>query len=318
MTETVTTEAGGRPTAAARPPRRTWLDASAVGRALTPLLWIGPALVLIGAIVLWPAVEMVMTSMKEITSTGLSKRWVGFDNYEAVLNEPALVPVLLRTVVWVVGVVVVTMALGLALAQLLNARFPGRKLVRWALIVPWAASVVMTAIAWRWILDFFYGIFNRIGTDLGLIEGPQDWLGEPGWAFVWLMWVAVFVSLPFTTYVILAGLQTVPGDVYEAAQIDGASRWRTYWSIVFPLLRPALLVATVINVINVFNSFPIIWAMTQGGPGYDTDTTTTFMYKLAKLDKEIGMSASMAVMNFVMIIVMVLFYLKAVRWKEVD
>jgi multiple sugar transport system permease protein len=314
VSTTVTTAAGAPPKKVERPRRRAPRGLA----ALAPLLWIGPALLLIGGIVLWPAVEMFLTSLKEITSTGLSKRWVGFDNYEAVLAEPALVPILLRTVLWVVGVVAITMLISLALAQLLNARFPGRRLVRWALIVPWAASVVMTAVAWRWILDFFYGIANRIGTDLGLIDQPRDWLGEPGLAFVWLMCVAVFVSLPFTTYVILAGLQTMPGEVYEAAQIDGASRWRTYRSIVLPLLRPALLVATVINVINVFNSFPIIWAMTQGGPGYDTDTTTTFMYKLARLDKEIGMSASMAVMNFVMIIVMVLFYLRAVRWKEVE
>ncbi len=288
------------------------------GAALAPLLWIGPALLLIFGVVVWPAIEMVLTSLRVISSSGLTRGWAGLANYRTLLDDPDLVPVLLRTVLWVVCVVTATVVISLGLAQLLNARFPGRRLVRWALIVPWAASVVMTAIVWRWMLDFFYGVTNRIAMDLGLIAEPRDWLGEPGVAFGWLMGVAVFVSLPFTTYVILAGLQTVPNEVYEAATVDGASNWRTYRSIVLPLLKPALLVATVINVINVFNSFPIIWAMTEGGPGHATDTTTTFMYKLAFLDQEVGRSAAMAVVNFLLIIVMVLCYLRAVRWKEMD
>lgn len=285
---------------------------------LEPLLWIGPALLLMAGVVLWPVVEMLLTSVREVSRAGRIQGWAGLENYLALFEHPALVPVILRTIVWVGGVVAITLLISLGLAQLLNARFPGRRLVRWALIVPWAASIVMTAIVWRWMLNYFYGVANRLLTDLGIIDSPRDWLGEPLLAFGWMMWVAIFVSLPFTTYVLLAGLQTIPGDVYEAARVDGASRWRTYRSVVFPLLKPALLVATVINVINVFNSFPIIWAMTQGGPGNATDTTTTFMYKLAFVDQSVGQSAAMAVINFLMVVVMVLFYLRAVRWKEMD
>nr|WP_246361122.1 sugar ABC transporter permease [Haloechinothrix aidingensis] len=280
-------------------------------------MWLGPALLLIGGIVLWPVVEMVLTSLREISRTGVPRGWAGADNFSALLDHPELVPVIGRTIVWVAGIVAVTVALSLGLAQLLHARFPGRRLVRWALIVPWAASLVMTAIVWRWMLSYFYGITNRVLTDLGVIDSPRDWLGDPTIALLWMMWVGVFVSLPFTTYVLLAGLQTVPDEVHEAARVDGASRWRTYWSVVFPLLKPALLVATVINVINVFNSFPIIWAMTRGGPGNATDTTTTFMYKLAFVDQSVGQSAAMAVVNFLMVVVMVLLYLRAVRWKEI-
>ncbi|MFI6986639.1 carbohydrate ABC transporter permease, partial [Embleya sp. NPDC050154] len=110
---------------------------------------------------------------------------------------------------------------------------------------------------------------------------------------------------------------TVPGEVYEAAKIDGASTWRTYLSITLPLLRPAILVAVVINLINVFNSFPIIWAMTNGGPGYETATTTVFMYQLKASD--IGESAAMSVANFAMIIVLVAFFLVVSRGnKETD
>jgi multiple sugar transport system permease protein len=284
---------------------------------LVALLWLGPALALILGVVVWPAIEMLRTSVSEISVAGLVKGGAGFDNYASLFGHPSLGGVVVHTVVWVVGVVAVTLAISLALAQLLNQRFPGRRLVRWAVIVPWAASVVMTATVWRWVLDFFYGTVNRVLTDVGLLDRSIDWLGEPTLAFAWMMWVAVFVSLPFTTYVILAGLQAVPGELTEAARVDGASSWQAYWAVIFPLLRPALLVATVINVINVFNSFPIIWVMTQGGPGNATDTTTTFMYKLAFFNQEVGVSAAMAVLNFCLILVVVLAYLRVVRWKEV-
>ncbi len=113
-----------------------------------------------------------------------------------------------------------------------------------------------------------------------LESNQASWLGRPDSALAWMIGVAVFVSLPFTTYTLLAGLQAIPGDLFEAARIDGATRWRSYRAITLPLLRPAFIVAAVINLMNVFNSFPIIWEMTRGGPGYETNTTTVFMYNL--------------------------------------
>ncbi len=285
--------------------------------SLGALPWIGPALLLIFAVVLWPAVEMIRTSLLKISISGLTKGFTGFDNYNKLLANPELPGVLTRTLVWVVIVVSVTILISLALAQLLDARYPGRRFVRWALIVPWAASVVMTATIWRWILDGFYGVMNTLLMDLRIISEPVNWLGDSSTSFIWLMAVAVFVSLPFTTYVILAGLTSIPHDVYEAARVDGATGWQTYRGITLPLLRPALMVAALINMINVFNSFPIIWVMTKGGPGYMTDTTTTFMYKIAfKTSKDVGQSAAMAVINFGIILVIVALYLRTVRWRE--
>jgi ABC-type sugar transport system permease subunit len=225
--------------------------------------------------------------------------------------------VLLRTLLWVVGTVVVTMLISLALGQLLNARFTGRRFVRWAVIVPWAASVVMTALIWRWMLDNYSGLVNRVLLDLHLIDQPVNWLANPHQAMIWMMWVAVFVSLPFTSFVILAGLQTIPGDVYEAARVDGAGPLRTYFQITLPLLRPAILIASIINVINVFNSFPIIWVMrNEGGPGHDTDTTTILMYKIVVNQQNVGEAGAMAVVNFALILVLVLLYLRVSRWRE--
>jgi multiple sugar transport system permease protein len=177
---------------------------------------------------------------------------------------------------------------------------------------------MMTALIFKWALDPNVGVINVILHHIGIVRqlgsNEADWLGNPTRALAWMMAVAVFVSLPFTTYAILSGLQGIPGDVHEAASIDGATSWRSYLWVTLPLLRPAVLVATLINVINVFNSFPIIWEMTRGGPGYETSTSTIYMVDLKQGD--VGQSAAMSAINFVLVIVIVLVYLATTRWKE--
>ncbi|MEU4426698.1 sugar ABC transporter permease [Actinoplanes sp. NPDC024001] len=285
---------------------------------LTPLLWIGPAVLLIAGVVLLPVVLMFRTAFHHIDAIGFDHGWVGTDNFEALLREPAFGAIVWRTVVWVVAVVTLTMICSLALAQLFHQNFPGRRIARWALIAPWAASVFMTAVVFRWMLDARSGVINVFLNDIGLLPelgtAQADWLGRPSVALWWMVGVAVFVSIPFTTYTILAGLQSIPGDVYEAAYLDGARTWRTYRSITLPLLRPALLVAVLINIMNVFNSFPIIWAMTAGGPGDQTATTTVFMYQLKS--SSIAESAAMSVVNFGIVIVLVGLFLRASHGKS--
>ncbi|MGW6915397.1 carbohydrate ABC transporter permease [Kitasatospora sp. NPDC054939] len=281
---------------------------------LGPLPWIGPAVLLIVLVVLWPVYEMVRTSFLRISTSGFVRGSAGFDKYRKLLDEPDLGHVLVRTVGWTLAVVGLTMLLALALAQLFNQRFPGRRYVRWALIAPWAASVLMTSIGFKWMLNQTSGVLNTLLADLGLIDGPRDWLGDPATAWPWMILVAVFVSLPFTTYTLLAGLQTVPADLYEAARVDGASPFQAYLRITLPLLRPAFLVGLVINLINVFNSFPVIWGMTQGGPDSDTATTTVFMYQLKNTD--IAESAAMSVVNFALVVLMVLLFLRVSRWNQ--
>lgn len=276
-----------------------------------PLPWITPMLVLIFGIVLWPVYEMGRTSLLDISGSGVTRGFAGLENYRELLENPNLIGAVIRTFVWVIVVVGITIFIALFLAQLLNAKFPGRRFVRYALIVPWAASVIMTATSFRWMLDGYYGIVNRILLDLNLVDEAIDWMGNVDTSFPWLIGVAVFVSLPFTTFVLLAGLQTIPNEVYEAAKVDGSTTRKTYFSITLPLLKTSLFIATVINLINVFNQFPIIWVMTGGGPGYTTDTTTTLMYKLAFRSQEIGQSAALSVVNFAIVLIFVLIYIRA-------
>jgi multiple sugar transport system permease protein len=287
-------------------------------RRFSPLLWLGPAIALIGLVVLWPVVVMVQSSFQNISGIGFVAGYNGTANFRTLFDDPNFVSVLLRTVVWVVVVVVVTMLISLGLAQLFNQQFPGRRITRWALIIPWAASVMMTALIFKWALDPNVGVINVILHHIGVVKklgsNQADWLGNPTSALLWMMAVAVFVSLPFTTYALLSGLQGIPRDVYEASAIDGATSWKSYLRVTLPLLRPAIVVATLINVINVFNSFPIIWEMTGGGPGYQTATSTIFMVDLKQ--GNVGESASMSTINFLLVIVIVVVYLATTSWKE--
>ncbi len=287
-------------------------------RALRPVLWVGPAVALIAVVVLWPVVVLVHSSLQNIAADGFVVGGAGTRNYSNLWHEPALRGVVFRTVLWVVVVVGVTLLLSLALAQLFHQRFPFRRAARTALIAPWAASVLMTALIFRWALDPNFGAINIVLHAFGIVHkmgsNQADWLGRPGWALVWMMIVGIFVSLPFTTFALLSGLQTIPEEIYESARVDGAGRWYAYRTMTLPLLRPAILVATIINVINVFNSFPIIWEMTRGGPGYETSTTTTFMFILKQAF--IGEAAAMSVFNFLLVIIVVLIFLKLTRWKE--
>ena len=287
-------------------------------RRLSPLLWLGPAIALIGLVVLWPVVVMVQSSFQNISGIGFVAGYNGTANFRTLFDDPNFVSVLVRTVIWVVVVVSITVLISLGLAQLFNQRFPGRRVARWALIIPWAASVMMTALIFKWALDPNVGVINVILHHIGVVKklgsNQADWLGNPTSALLWMMGVAVFVSLPFTTYAILSGLQGIPRDVYEASAIDGATSWKAYLRVTLPLLRPAIVVATLINVINVFNSFPIIWEMTGGGPGYQTATSTIFMVDLKQ--GNVGESASMSTINFLLVIVIVVVYLATTSWKE--
>ena len=263
---------------------------------------------------MWPIVTLAQTSMQDITPIGVTIGSAGTRNFRLLLGDPNLPGILVRTLLWVAAVVGLTMLGSLGLAQLFNQRFPGRRVARWALIAPWAASVMMTALIFRWMLQPDSGVINVFLHQLGIVRqfdsNTSSWLGRPDSAMAAMIGVAVFVSLPFTSYTLLAGLQAIPGELFEAARMDGASPWRAYRSITLPLLRPAFAVAMIINLMNVFNSFPIIWEMTRGGPGYETNTTTVFMYNLKQ--SYLGEAAAMSVINFGLIII-VLAYLRVSR-----
>ncbi|SDH54706.1 multiple sugar transport system permease protein [Leifsonia sp. 98AMF] len=281
--------------------------------------WTLPALILIFGVVLFPAGYMIYNSTRKISIAGVDHGSVGLKNYITVLSRPELPGILLNTLVWVVSVVVITVVISLALAQFLDKNFPGRRWVRMAIIVPWAASVVMTTTVFVYGLDPFYGIINKFLVDIHVLAEPFGFTKEPIPAFISSIGIAVFVSLPFTTYTILAGLAGIPGDMLEAAKMDGAGAFRSYFSVTLPNLRNAIALAALINIINVFNSLPILKLMTGSIPGYKADTTTTYVFKLLQNEQRIDLSSALSVINFLIVLVVVGIYLWVVKpMKEVS
>ena len=233
------------------------------------------------AIIVVPIIDLFITSFSEVSISGLRQGFNGVENYVALFQDPVFPRVLINTVIWTVAIVGITIILSLGIASLLNEEFVGRRLVRSALIVPWAVSLLITAVIWKWIFDFRYGTLNLILKELGMIEKNVNWLAQPATSFPAMIAVGIFVSLPFTSFVLLAGLQAISAELYDAARVDGANRWKRFVYITLPQLRPTLTVAVVLNTIYVFNSFPIVWAMTRGEPLNKTDIIFTYLYNWA-------------------------------------
>jgi multiple sugar transport system permease protein len=282
------------------------------------LLWLAPALILIIGVVLYPAITLVATSFGKYSITGLRTDSAGVSNYVGFLTSPDLARVVGNTGIWVAAVVVLTLVASLALAQFLSKSFFGRRVVRWAVIVPWAAALVISSQLFRLIYDYYHGILNQLLLSLHIIQKPVDWLGDPHFTMVSMILVGVFVSIPFTAYLFVAGLNGIPGDVYEAARIDGGRPWQIYRQITLPLLRPAILIGVVLNLIYVFNSFPIIWILNGSNPGFGNDTMITYMYKLAfrSSQHDVGLAAAAGVFNVIVILIAVAIYLRFVNWRE--
>lgn len=276
--------------------------------------WLGPCVLLIVGIVLWPLFETIRAAFQKFSLTGRPKGWIGFDNFRELFSSPDFLPVLGNTAVWVVGGVLGTTLLALPMAQLLTRRFPGRGILEAVLVVPWAASVVMTAIAFRWILNYYYGVLNPLLQRIGAIDSPVDWLANPATARPVMIAVVIFVSLPFTTFALFAGLRAIPEDVYEAAAVDGASAMQTYRRVTIPLLRGPLGITVILNTLWIFNSFPIVYVLNKSNPGYGNDTTITYMYKLAFLtEHDIGLGSAMAVVNLFIAAFAVAIFLRTTR-----
>lgn len=281
---------------------------------LRALPWILPVLLLIFGVVVYPAGVMIYNSTRKISRTGLDKGSNGAANYGRIFTDPSFSVVLVNTLIWVVSVTVITIVVSLALAQFLDKVFPGRRIVRIAVIIPWASSVVMTTTLVYYALEPKFGYVQQMLYDLGITSSVQiGFTKQPLPGFLVAIAVAIFVSLPFTTYTILAGMQSIGNDVKEAAMIDGAGPIRTYFSVILPHLKPAIATATTINIINVFNNLPILKVLTGAIPGNRADITTTWMFKMIQQDSHLDWASALSVINFTIIILIIALYIVIVK-----
>lgn len=277
-----------------------------------PYLWLLPSVILMACVVFMPIVWTFRMAFSKITKSGVIKGFIGLKNFSSVLSNSTFYKVLGNTAIWVVAVVGISTILGLILALIMNKEFRGRKFARTVLLFPWATALVITAAIWKYILDYNYGSLNALLISLGLSKNGVNWLLTPASSFFWIIVIGIFVTVPFITFTLLSGLQSISNDYYEAASIDGASAWMKLTRITIPLLKPALNVSTVLNVIYVFNSFPIIWTITRGDPAYKTDNLVTYLYKMAFYTNKKGDAAAISVIGFVILLVFALIYMKTV------
>ena len=281
-----------------------------------PYLLILPGFLLAAFIILWPLYQLGTISLNDVNRFGQLRGLNGIENYVAVFTDPDFLGALWRTFIWTGGIVFGTLIISVPVAMILNEDFYGRSLARVIIMLPWAVSLTMTAIVWRWALNGESGMLNSGLQNIGLIDQNIQWLARASTAFPVQIMIGILVTIPFTTTIFLGGLSSIPDDLYEAAKLEGASRWQTFREITLPLMKPFLNISIVLNMIYVFNSFPIIWATTQGGPANSTDILVTYLYKLGFRFGKLGEASALSVMMFALLLAFTILYVALAMRRE--
>lgn len=283
-------------------------------RQAGPYLLIFPSFLLAAFIILWPLKELVQIASHEVNRFGQLRDFIGLANFAELARDADFIASAWRTLIWTVGVVGGALLLSAPVALILNQDFYGRGLARVIVMLPWAVSLTMTAIVWRWALSGESGMLNSALRGAGLIDGNIQWLAEASTAFPMQILIGILATVPFTVTIFLGGLSSIPDELYDAAAIEGAGVRDQFRFITLPLMRPFINIALVLNTIYVFNSFPIIWAMTQGGPANSTDILVTYLYKLAFRWGKLGEASAVSIVMFLLLLVFTLVYVRlAVR-----
>lgn len=278
-------------------------------KAIKPYIWLLPSIILMVIMIVIPIVTVFQISFSEVGRTGLIKGFNGLENYKDIITDPIFWKTLKNTIVWTVAVVGLSTLIGFIMALVLNQKFVGRKIVRAIVIFPWATALVIQAVVWKYILSADYGPLNVLLMKLGIIDEFINWTGTANTMFMWEIWVGIFVTVPFVMFCVLSGLQSIDTTLYEAAAVDGASFWHKLFKITLPLVRPSLTVSTVLNIIYVFNSFPIVWNMSKGAPANQTHTLVTYLYYLSFSDGKSGHAAAVSVLGFVVLAIVASIYM---------
>lgn len=269
--------------------------------ALQPYVWLFPSVLLMVTMIVIPIISVFRISFSDVGRSGVVKGLNGIQNYKEVFENPTFWHTLQNTVVWTVAVVGLSTVIGFVLALILNQEFRGRKIVRAIVIFPWATALVIQSVIWKYIINADYGSLNVLLTKLGILDTFVNWTETAAQMFAWECWVGIFVTFPFVTFCVLSGLQSIDTSLYEAASVDGAGFWYKLFKLTLPLVAPSLTVSTVLNIIYVFNSFPIVWTISKGAPADQTHTLVTYLYQLSFTDGKGGHAAAVSVIGFVIL-----------------
>lgn len=277
------------------------------------LMLLAPAFLLLMLIVVYPIGKLIFNSFHDLrlSGGGGGSKFVGLENYVLVFKDPefwnATKNTVLITLITVPGALVV----GLGLAMLANLPFKRKWPVRLALLLPWALPLSFAGLIFAWFFHTEYGVVNDVMRRLGADE-PTMWLLRPNWAFTAICATIVWKSSSFMALILLAGLQMIPRSLYEAAEVDGASRWQQFWQITIPMLMPSIIVALIFRTITALQTFDIPYTMTKGGPGNATETLAMLIHKTTIDYLDVGYGSTLAVCMFALSLVATGFYIRRI------
>ena len=264
-------------------------------------VYIAPAALWLLLFMGFPIVEILKTSLYHTSYKG--ETFVGIKNYSSLVTDDIFLLVLKNTAVWTVLAVFMNVVAGLAAALLLSRSTILGEWIRGSLILAWATPLVVAAIAWKWMYNGEYGHLNAVLLSLHLIDHPVQWLTDGTRAFWGALFARLWTAFPFTTFAFLAALQAIPADLYEAALIDGTTRWQKFCYITLPLLRPVALAVLLISFIWSFNSFVFIYVITGGGPANQTQIMVTEIFRRAFGYFNFGQASSITFLGFFLLLV---------------
>ena len=268
---------------------------------------IAPAAIYILAIVAWPLVETIRLSFTNSSLAG--EDYIGLENYEKMLGSKKFNKIVIRTFIWMFLSVSLKLIVGLIGAVLLNAKLPGRGMFRVLIMPPWVVPIAIGMLGWLWLYNGYFGIIAGVGMKTGILDGPFGFLAYKQSAFISTIIADVWVGTPMVTIFFLAAMQGVPKDLYEAAYCDGASRWLRFFKITLPQITPVIITMALLSAIWTFNSFEIIWILTEGGPRGATTTLIIDTYKMALGNYKFGKGAARAVVVMILLTIFAAFYM---------
>ena len=272
---------------------------------------IAPAMAFIAVIVAWPLLETIRLSFTDADMGG--ENWVGLTNYAALLVSGKFLSIIGLTFYWMILSVCLKLIMGLIGATLLNAALPGRALFRVLIMPPWVIPIAIGCIGWLWLYQGHFGILAGMAQRLGIIDGPFEFLAYKNSAFFACIVTDVWVGTPMVSLFFLAAMQGVSRDLYEAAWVDGAGRWYRFRRITIPQIMPVIVSMALLSAIWTFNSFEIIWILTQGGPRGGTTTLIVDTYKTAIGNYKFGEGAARAVVIVVLLGLFSLVYMRVLN-----
>jgi len=286
-------------------------------RSLFPYALIAPALAVTVLVIFLPILQTaVMSLFSFILWKPRDTRFILLANYLAALKDPVFWISLKHTAIWVAVTVSLQLLLGFAAALLLNREFCWRGLARSLILIPWVTPSVITALMWRWMVDGNNGVINDLLVRLGLLKSYFPWLAGGGTALGTIMVALMWQGFPFFAIMILAGLQAIPGELYEAAEVDGATLGQKFFRITLPLLVPVLFTSILLRIIWVANSMDVIYVMTGGGPGYSTHTLPLYAFIRAYKGMDFGYASALALILTLLLVAFVAWYVAKVLKAE--